>query len=149
MKTIPTELKIIGIIHSPYKNVEEAPRQGAETLSEIEIYKEYEEGLTDIQDFTHLHVFYWLHKSEGYNLMVNTPWDNRPHGVFTTRSPNHPNPLAYSVVTLLERRDNVLRVLGLEAIDGTPVIDIKPYIKNLDLKNDAISGWSENIEFKL
>ena len=148
MKTVYNELKIIGIIHSPFKTVKECPRQGLETISEIEIFKEYEEGLTDIQDFTHLHVFYWLHKSEGYKLMVDTPWDTRPHGVFTTRSPHHPNPLAYSVATLLERRDNILRVTGLEAIEGTPVIDIKPYIKKLDLRNDAISGWSENIDFK-
>jgi tRNA-Thr(GGU) m(6)t(6)A37 methyltransferase TsaA len=148
MKTIPVKLKVIGVIHSTYKTVEEAPRQGTENISEIEIFKEYKEGLTDISDFTHLHIFYWLHKSKGYKLMVNTPWDNKPHGVFTTRSPHHPNPLAFSVVTLLERRENILRVIGLEAIEGTPVIDIKPYIKKLDLKNDAISGWSENVEFK-
>lgn len=148
MKTIQVKLKAIGVIHSPYKRVEEAPRQGTGDISEIEIFKEYEQGLTDISDFTHLHVFYWLHKSKSYKLMVNTPWDYRPHGVFTTRSPHHPNPLAYTVVTLLERNENILRVTGLEAIEGTPVIDIKPYIKKLDLKKDAISGWSENVEFK-
>ena len=148
MKTIQVKLKVIGVIHSPYKRVEEAPRQGKGDISEIEIFKEYEQGLTDISDFTHLHVFYWLHKSKSYKLMVNTPWDYRPHGVFTTRSPHHPNPLAYTVVTLLERNENILRVTGLEAIEGTPVIDIKPYIKKLDLKKDAISGWSENVEFK-
>ena len=148
MKTIQVKLKAIGVIHSPYKRVKEAPRQGTGDISEIEIFKEYEQGLTDISDFTHLHVFYWLHKSKSYKLMVNTPWDYRPHGVFTTRSPHHPNPLAYTVVTLLGRNKNILRVTGLEAIEGTPVIDIKPYIKKLDLKNDAISGWSENVEFK-
>ena len=148
MKTIQVKLKVIGVIRSPYKRVEETPRQGTGDVSEIEIFKEYEQGLTDISDFTHLHVFYWLHKSKSYKLMVNTPWDYRPHGVFTTRSPHHPNPLAYTVVTLLERNENILRVTGLEAIEGTPVIDIKPYIKKLDLKNDAISGWSENVEFK-
>jgi len=148
MKTIPTELKIIGVIHSNYKTTQEAPRQGLEVLSEIEIFKEFEEGLTDIQDFTHLHLFYWLHKSKGYNLMVNTPWDTKPHGVFVTRSPHHPNPLGYSVVSLLERKENVLRVMGLDAIDGTPVIDIKPYIKKIDMKSDSISGWSENTDFK-
>jgi formylmethanofuran dehydrogenase subunit E len=148
MKKLQVELKVIGVTHSPYKTVEETPRQGTRTLSEIEIYKEYEEGLTDIRGFTHLHVFYWLHKSKGYNLIVKPPWDNKPHGVFTTRSPYHPNPLAYSVVRLVERKGNILKVIGLDAIDGTPVIDIKPYIKKLDLKNDAISGWSENIDFK-
>ena len=104
--------------------------------------------ITDIEEFSHLHIFYWLHKSNDYNLMVNTPWDTKPHGVFTTRSPHHPNPLAYSVVELLDRRGNVLKVRGLEAIEGTPVIDIKPYIKKIDMKENVVSGWAENIEFK-
>jgi formylmethanofuran dehydrogenase subunit E len=148
MKAIPTELKIIGIVRSPYKTVEEAPHQGTDEIVEIEIYKEYKEGLKDIEDFTHLHIFFWLHKSKGYKLIVNPPWDNKPHGVFTTRSPHHPNPIGYTVVKLIERKNNILIVKGLEAIDGTPVIDIKPYIKKLDLKNNVVSGWSENIDFK-
>jgi formylmethanofuran dehydrogenase subunit E len=145
MKKIPVELKIIGVVHSPYKTLDQAPRQGTKIISEIEIYKEFEAGLKDINGFTHLHVFYWLHKSRGYKLIVNTPWDTIPHGVFTTRSPHHPNPLAFTVVELIERKSNILRVKGLEAIDGSPVIDIKPYIKQLDLKNNAISGWSEKV----
>lgn len=140
MKKIPIELKIIGIIYSPFKTLDQAPRQGNNTISEIQIYKEYEEGLKDIEGFTYLHIFYWLHKSKDYKLIVNTPWDNKPHGVFSTRSPNHPNPLAYSVVKLEERNKNILKVKGLEAIQGTPVIDIKPYIKKLDYKNNLFSG---------
>ena len=148
MKTIPTELKIIGIVRSPYKTVEEAPHQGTDEIVEIEIQKDYQDGLKDIEDFTHLHIFFWLHKSKGYKLIVKPPWDNKPHGVFTTRSPHHPNPIGYTVVELIERENNILIVKGLEAIDGTPVIDIKPYIKKLDLKNNVVSGWSENIDFK-
>ena len=77
--------------------------------------------------------------------MVNTPWDYRPHGVFTTRSPHHPNPLAYTVVTLLERNKNILRVKGLEAIEGSPVIDIKPCIMNHDLSvRFKVPDWVSN-----
>ncbi|UCB59217.1 MAG: tRNA (N6-threonylcarbamoyladenosine(37)-N6)-methyltransferase TrmO [Thermoplasmatales archaeon] len=148
MNKLQVELKIIGIIHSPFKILEQAPRQGIYKLSEIEIYEEYQEGLKDIDSFTHLHIFYWLHKSKGFKLIVKTPWDDKPHGVFTTRSPYHPNPLAYSVVELVERKNNILKVKGLEAIEGTPVIDIKPYIKKIDQKKNVISGWSENIDFK-
>lgn len=148
MNKLQVELKIIGIIHSPFKKLEQAPRQGIYKLSEIEIYEEYQEGLKDLDSFTHLHIFYWLHKLKGFKLIVKTPWDDNPHGVFTTRSPYHPNPLAYSVVELVERKNNILKVKGLEAIEGTPVIDIKPYIKKIDQKKNVKSGWSENIDFK-
>ena len=148
MKEINIDLKIIGIIHSPYKTREQAPRQGAKDISEIEIEKDFVEGLCDIEEYSHLHIFYWLDKSKGYNLMVRTPWEEKPHGVFVTRSPNHPNPIGYSVVELVERKENILRVKGLDAIEGTPVIDIKPYIKKIDQKENVVSGWSENIDFK-
>ena len=148
MKSIPVELRVIGIVHSPYKTRNQAPRQGTDELMEIEVYKEYEEGLKDIEEYSHIHLFYWLHKSRGYDLLVQTPWQKEKHGVFVTRSPNHPNPLGYSVVKLVERKDNILKVKGLDAIEGTPVIDIKPYIKKIDRKEDVISGWSEKIDFK-
>ena len=144
----PINVKTIGIIHSPYKERHQAPRQGTNEIVEIEIKKEYEEGLSDLEDFSHIHVFYWLHKSEGYNLMVKTPWEEKKHGVFATRSPNHPNPLGYSVVKLIGKKNNILKVKGLDAIDGTPVIDIKPYIKKIDQKKDVVSGWSGKTDLK-
>ena len=137
------DLKIIGVVHSPYKTTADAPFQGNDKISKIEISKEYEGGLKDIEGFTHLHVFYWLHKSKGFSLIVTTPWDTMPHGLFTTRSPHRPNPIGHAVVELVEQKDNILSVRGLDAIEGTPVIDIKPYIKKLDVKTDAISGWIE------
>jgi tRNA-Thr(GGU) m(6)t(6)A37 methyltransferase TsaA len=136
-------LKVIGIIHSKYKTTFEAPRQGKDEISRIEIYKEYIEGLTDIDGFSHLHVYYWLHKSEGFSNLVKTPWDENLHGVFTTRSPHRPNPIAHSVVELIEREENILSVKRLDAIEGTPVIDIKPYVKSLDFKENAKTGWME------
>ena len=137
------DLKIIGVVHSPYKTTADAPFQGNDKISKIEISKEYEGGLKDIEGFTHLHVFYWLHKSKGFSLLVTTPWDTISHGLFTTRSPHRPNPIGHAVVELVEQKDNILSVRGLDAIEGTPVIDIKPYIKKLDVKTDAISGWIE------
>ncbi len=137
------DLKIIGVVHSPYKTTADAPFQGNDKISKIEISKEYEGGLKDIEGFTHLHVFYWLHKSKGFSLLVTTPWDTISHGLFTTRSPHRPNPIGHAVVELVEQKDNILSVRGLDAIEGTPVMDIKPYIKKLDVKTDAISGWIE------
>jgi len=144
LKKISVDLRIIGIVHSPYKTTKDAPFQGRNEVSEIEINKDYIDGLKDIEGFSHLHIFYWLHKSEDFSLIVNTPWDTKPHGLFTTRSPHRANPIGYSVVKLIEKKENILKVKWLDAIEGTPVIDIKPYIKKLDSKPIAISGWAEN-----
>jgi len=148
MNEIKVDLKIIGIIHSPYITIDDVPRQGGEEIMEIEIFDEFVDGLKDIEGFSYIHVFYWLHKSKGYNLIVNTPWDTNPHGLFTTRSPRRPNPIGHSVVKVIKIKDNKLLVTGLDAIDGTPVIDIKSYIKKLDIRNDAVSGWTENVDLK-
>ena len=80
--------------------------------------------------------------------MVKTPWDETPHGVFSTRSPHRPNPLGYAVVKLVEKNQNILVVEGLDAIEGTPVIDIKPYINKKDVKHNVISGWLENVDLR-
>ena len=135
------KLKPIGIVHSPYKTRAEAPPQGKSDILEIEIFKEYEEGLKDIETFSHLHVIYWMHKSKDYSLLITTPWDTKLHGLFATRTPNRPNPLGHSVVELIERKGNILKVGGLDAIEGTPVIDIKPYVPRIDVKPEANSGW--------
>lgn len=134
------ELKYIGVIHSPYRKREDAPRQG-KGISEIEVFEDFAEGLRDIETFSHLHVLYWLHGSDGFSLSVRTPWDPNPHGLFATRSPDRPNPIGYSVVRLLERKGNVIRVEGLDAIEGTKVLDIKPYVPGIDSMKEANSGW--------
>ena len=139
------ELRPIGIIHSPYKNREATPYQGykSEEISRIEVFKEFEEGLQDIEGFSHIIVIYWLHKSEGYHLLVKTPWDDIPHGLFTTRSPHRPCPLGLTVVELLAREKNVIKVKGLDAIDGSPLLDIKPYVVGADQRSGVKSGWLE------
>jgi len=133
------ELKPIGIIHSPYHRKEEAPRQGHDRkeISEVEVFKKFEEGLKDIERFSHIILIYWFHQSQGYSLTVTPPRDTKPHGLFVTRSPNRPSPLGLSVVELVAREGNVLKVRGLDAIDGTPLLDIKPYFPSIDERADA------------
>jgi len=130
------ELKPIGIIHSPYKSREGAPRQGyrREEICQVEVFKELEEGLKDIERFSHLILIYWFHQSQGCRLVVTPSWDTKPHGLFTSRSPNRPCPLGLSVVELVAREKNILKVKGLDAIDGTPLLDIKPYFPAIDEK---------------
>jgi len=139
------ELKPIGIIHSSFKNRGKAPYQGykSEEISQIEVFKEFEEGLKDIEGFSHIIVIYWFNKSQGYHLLVKTPWDDSLHSLFTTRSPHRPCPLGLTVVDLVAREKNILRVKGLDAIDGTPLLDIKPYVRSIDERAVVKPGWFE------
>ncbi|KAF5435807.1 tRNA (Thr-GGU) A37 N-methylase [Candidatus Methanophagaceae archaeon] len=125
----------------------ECPRQASKSvqIAEIEVFEEFAGGLKDIDGFSHIVVLYWLHKSQGYSLLVVTPWDAKPHGVFTTRSPRRPNPIGLSVVELIERKGNILRVKGIDACDGTPLLDIKPYVPEFDEKEmrEVKIGWLE------
>jgi tRNA-Thr(GGU) m(6)t(6)A37 methyltransferase TsaA len=141
------EFKPIGIIRSSYKSKHQAPSQGwfkPELISEIEIFKEHEAGLKDIEGFSHLVILYYFHKSEGYTYQVKTPWDKELHGLFATRTPNRLNGIGFSVIELLEKKGNILKVKGLDAIDDTPLLDIKPYVPIIDTKNDIKIGWLED-----
>ena len=137
------ELKSIGVIHSPYKTPEEAPCQGRGLpyISEIEIFTEYEAGLKDIEGFSHLIILYCFHKCENRSLLFTMPLDTTPHGIFTTRLPNRPNPLGLSVVTLVTRQANILRVKEMDVVDKTPVLDIKPYVPGIDERRNVKIGW--------
>jgi formylmethanofuran dehydrogenase subunit E len=141
------QLKPIGIIHSPHKNRKECPPQGREEICWIEVSKQYTDGLKDIDGFSHLILLYWLHQSKNFDLLVKTPWDSEPHGVFATRSPNRPNALGSSVVELIERQGNKLKVKGLDALEGTPLIDIKPYLPEIDSKTSVRVGWVKETDF--
>jgi len=141
------ELRLIGIIHSPYQDKKESPPQGREEICWIEIFEPYAEGLKDIDGFSHLILLYWLHQSKNFDLLVKTPWDSKPHGVFATRSPNRPNALGFSVAELIERKGNKLKVKGLDALEGTPLLDIKPYLPPIDSKTYVRMGWVENTDF--
>ncbi len=140
------KMKPIGVIHTPYKSTKEAPYQGCKSdeTGEIEIFDEYARGLKDVEGFSHLIILYWMHKSTNYSLLIKTPWDDKLHGLFTTRSQNRPNPIGLSVVRLIKRDGNILKIKGIDAIEETPVIDIKPYIPEFDEEKNIKIGWLEN-----
>lgn len=128
-------LEPIGYVRSPYQSTLQIPKGlGAEHAAQgtLEISAEFELGLTDIEGFSHLIVIWAFDRSEGYRLLVTPPSDNRAHGVFATRAPFRPNPIALTVVELLGRSGPVLRVRGVDMLDNTPIVDIKPYLSNID-----------------
>ena len=125
------QLKEIGIARNAYKNLTDIPRQGrmSEEISEIEIHPDCADGLLRIEQNKYLIVLYWAHLAKRDILKTIPPAAKEIHGVFASRSPGRPNPLSLCIVELLERRDNILRVKGLDALDGSAVIDIKPYTR--------------------
>jgi len=136
-------VKQIGIIRSPYKD--SAPYQGrySQEVFEVEIFPEYEDGLKDIETCSHLIFLYWLDRARRDVLLVKPPHNGKVHGVFSTRSPNRPNPIGFAVVELIERDGRFLKVKGLDAFDMTPLIDIKPYFSEIDCIKNAKVGWYE------
>ena len=141
-------VKPIGVIRSPYKDVSEAPYQGrfSNDVCEIEIFEEFEEGLKDVETCSHIIVLYWLDKAKRDVLRARPPHNGMIHGVFATRSPHRPNPIGFAVVELVERMGRILKIRGLDAIDGTPVIDIKPYFPQIDCIPNARVGWFEKVK---
>ena len=128
------DLLQIGVVRSPYRTMSEAPRQGrfSETESEILIAEAFAPGLKDIEHHPNLIVLCWFHRADRTVLAATPPHLSREYGIFATRSPNRPNPIGFCVFDLIERKGNILRVRGLDAIDGTPVLDIKPYTRRTD-----------------
>jgi tRNA-Thr(GGU) m(6)t(6)A37 methyltransferase TsaA len=139
------KLKQIGVIHSPYKEIGECPNQAykSKEMAEIEVFAEYKDGLADIDGFSHIIILYLFHQSKGYSVKVRPFYDSRMRGLFATRAPRRPNPIGISVVRLIERKGNVLKVKGIDVINGTPLIDIKPYIPEFDQKESVKIGWLE------
>jgi tRNA-Thr(GGU) m(6)t(6)A37 methyltransferase TsaA len=136
-------LRQIGVVHSPYREPKEAPFQGkhANDESMLEIFDDYEPALLDIDQCSHLIVLYWQDRADRKVLHTLTPWGPKPHGVFATRSPNRPNPIGLCVVELLKRDGPSLKVKGMDALEGSPLIDIKPYSAEVDCVQDAVIGW--------
>jgi len=138
----------IGYVRSPYDSTQAIPKGlGAQHEAEgaLEILPDFEAGLTDIEGFSHLFVIWIFDRSEGFELLGTPPSDNRPHGVFATRSPRRPNPIALTVVELLGRDGAVLRVRGLDMLDGTPILDIKPYLSAIPMEK-LRRGWLAEAE---
>ena len=138
----------IGYVRSPFRGTKEIPRGlGAKHDAEgvLEIREELEAGLTDIDGFSHLFVIWVFDRSEGFELLGMPPADNRSHGVFATRSPRRPNPIGLTVVELLDRDGPRLRVRGVDMLDGTPILDIKPYLSSVPMEK-LRRGWLEEAE---
>ncbi len=136
-------VKPIGIIQTPFKRKEDAPIQPSRSSArgEVEVFKEYEEGLEDIEGFSHIILIYQFHKSEGYSLKVKPYLDDKLRGLFATRAPKRPNQIGLSVVKLLMRKENILFIEGIDILDGTPLLDIKPYVPDLVPKGKIKIGW--------
>jgi tRNA-Thr(GGU) m(6)t(6)A37 methyltransferase TsaA len=138
-------MRPIGTIYSPLMEKEQAPIQAirSQVIGRIEIFPEFADGLQDIEGFSHIFLLYAFHCSSGYSLHVKPFLDDKEHGLFATRHPNRPNPIGLSLVKLLSRQDNRLTVEGIDTLDGTPLLDIKPFVTEFDMRRDGKSGWYE------
>ena len=138
----------IGYIRSPYSDSKTIPKGlGAKHDAEgvLDILPEFEEGLLDIEGFSHLFVIWAFDRAEGFDLTASPPTDNRPHGVFATRSPRRPNPIGLTVVELLRRDGCAIHVRGIDMLDGTPILDIKPYMSSIPVEK-LRRGWLAEAE---
>jgi tRNA-Thr(GGU) m(6)t(6)A37 methyltransferase TsaA len=138
----------IGHIRSPYKSTKEIPKgPGAKHDAEgiLEILPQFTAGLADIEGFSHLIVLWVFDRAQGFELLGTPPIDDRPHGVFATRSPRRPNPIGLTVVQLIRRDGNSLHVRGVDMLDSTPILDLKPYLSSVPPET-LRRGWIAEAE---
>lgn len=136
----------IGIVHSPYKQPKDMPIQGKfkpGICAWVELQKEYIAGLKDLNDFSHAIIIYYFHKSEKIELEGKPFLEDHSHGIFAIRSPHRPNHIGVSIVKIEKIENNKLHFSEVDVLDGTPVLDIKPYVKQFDARNNTVSGWLE------
>jgi tRNA-Thr(GGU) m(6)t(6)A37 methyltransferase TsaA len=133
------QLKAIGTIHSPYKNRGDAPRQGrlSDSVQTLEVFAEYAAGLKGIEEHRRLIVLYWGDRAKRSVLQSPTPFHAEPVGVFSSRSPNRPNPIAFCVADLIKKEGNQLMVRGVDALDGSPLLDLKAYSPSMDAFSES------------
>ncbi len=140
-------IKTIGIIRTPFGEPADAPIQGAfepDADGTVEVFDEYADGLADVAGFSHLILLYRFHKAKPPALIVKPFLVDELKGVFATRSPRRPNGIGLTVVRLLGREGNTLRVAGVDVLDGTPLLDIKPYVPDFDHMTDIRCGWLDD-----
>jgi tRNA-Thr(GGU) m(6)t(6)A37 methyltransferase TsaA len=135
----------IGFIHTPFTRMEDTPIQAvrSEAIGRVDVLPEFVEGLKDIEGFSHLILLYIFHESDGFDLAVKPFLDDQLRGLFATRHPRRPNPIGLSVVRLIKRSGNNLEIEGVDMLDGTPLLDIKPYVEDFDVRQGTRSGWFE------
>lgn len=142
----------IGVFHTPHKNPKGTPIQPTAakgTEGQIEIYSEYTPGLLDLEMFSHIIVLYYFHLTKEGELLVKPFMDNKQHGVFATRASARPNPIGLSILELSKIEGNILYVRDVDIVDGTPLLDIKPYVPDFDSRKDVRTGWLEKNIHKL
>lgn len=135
--------KPVGLIRTPHDRREGMPIQSARTTTagRVEIEPEYAEGLDGLEDFSHIILLYVFHRSPGPRLTVRPFLDDASRGVFATRHPDRPNPIGLSVVELVRREGNILHVSGVDMVDGSPLLDVKPYVPQFDHHEVTRTGW--------
>jgi len=134
----------IGVVHSPFRAPQDVPIQSAaakEVNGYVEVAEEYVEGLRDVEGFSHLILVYHCHLAQEYSLLVKPFMDDELHGVFSTRAPSRPNAVGVSVVRLTKKEKNILHIQDVDIIDGTPLLDIKPFVPDFDQRKAEKIGW--------
>ena len=138
-------MRPIGVIHSPYTEKGQTPIQPSRSQApgSVEVYPEFAGGLQGLEGFSHIIILYIFHQSMGYSLRVKPFLDHQEHGLFATRYPYRPNPIGLSIVRLEGIQANILNVADIDVLDGTPLLDIKPYVPDFDVRENARTGWYE------
>jgi tRNA-Thr(GGU) m(6)t(6)A37 methyltransferase TsaA len=137
----------IGVIHSPFTDPDDTPIQGVfadGARGEVEIFLEYADGLKDIGGFSHLILLYHFHRADGYSLISKPFMEDTEKGIFSIRHPRRPNPIGISIVRLENVRGNILEICDVDILDGTPLLDIKPFVHQFDHRADIQSGWVDD-----
>jgi tRNA-Thr(GGU) m(6)t(6)A37 methyltransferase TsaA len=138
-------LSPIGFIHTPFSDPAQAPIQASRStaLGQVEVFSQFAAGLHDLDEFSHIFLLYFIDCPQGYSLNVTPFLDDQQHGIFATRYPCRPNPIGLSLVRLLRVDGNHLDIEGIDMLDGTPLLDIKPYVPEFDIRENAQIGWYE------
>jgi len=133
----------IGIIHSPFTDKTETPIQPtrSQAVGKVEVNPEFSDGLKGLEGFSHIILLYVFHQSVGFSLLVQPFLDDELHGLFATRHPCRPNPIGLSIVRLMACHENILDIEGVDVLDGTPLLDIKPYVPDFDVRTEVKTGW--------
>jgi tRNA-Thr(GGU) m(6)t(6)A37 methyltransferase TsaA len=141
----------IGIIHTPYGSKAECPIQplyATGAIGRVEVFERYAEGLKDIEGFSHIYLLYQLDRADDIKLVRPTFLDDEPHGVFASRHPCRPNSIGMSIVRLKGRDKNILLVEGIDVLDMTPLLDIKPYVARFDRIEESTEGWVAKTQWR-
>ena len=149
MKENAVTYRTIGVIHSEHTRPEETPIQpiyAAGCRGHVEVFPEFADGLRDIETFSHIYLVYHLHRAGKVKLTVNPFLQDVERGIFSTRAPWRPNPIGLSIVELLAREGNILRLDRVDVLDGTPLLDIKPYTTRFDCIQTTRNGWHDQVD---